>query len=37
MPNGALLTLPAGILKVGLLVSQIKRADLTNEEFRELL
>jgi hypothetical protein len=33
MPNGALVSLPGGILKTGLLLDQIKSADMTPEEF----
>ncbi len=35
--NGALLSLPSGTLKVGLLEKQIKRAGMTIQEFLELL
>jgi len=37
MPNGELIVLPGGVLKVGLLVAQIKRAGLTVEEFEKEL
>ena len=37
MPNGKIVTLPAGVLRVGLLRHQIKLAGLTEEEFLELL
>jgi hypothetical protein len=37
MPNGQTVSLPTGILKIGLLRSQIKAAGLTDEEFSELL
>jgi hypothetical protein len=37
MPNGALLELPGGVLKVGLLRSQIRRAGLTVEQFEKEL
>ena len=37
MPNGQLIELPSGILKTGLLRSQIRRAGLTVEQFMEAL
>jgi hypothetical protein len=37
MPNGALIELPSGILKVGLLRAQIRRAGLTVEQFEKEL
>jgi hypothetical protein len=37
MPNGRRLSLPSGILKVGLLKAQIKAAGLSEDEFLELL
>lgn len=37
MPNGGLLTIPSGTLKIGLLVNLIKRAGVTREEFEERL
>jgi hypothetical protein len=37
MPNGTLIELPSGVLKVGLLRAQIRRAGLTIEEFEESL
>jgi len=37
MPNGKRLSLPNGVLKVGLLRAQIKVAGLTEEQFLELL
>lgn len=37
MPNGNRLSLPSGVLKVGLLKAQIKAAGMTEEEFLELL
>jgi hypothetical protein len=37
MPNGRRISLPSGILKVGLLKHEIKSAGLTEEEFLELL
>lgn len=38
MPNGMIITIPSkGAVKVGLLKAAIKRADLTEEEFSELL
>jgi len=37
MPNGKLVSLPSGKLKVGLLESQIKRAGLTVNEFLNAL
>jgi predicted RNA binding protein YcfA (HicA-like mRNA interferase family) len=37
MPNGKLISLPAGVLKTGLLRHQIKLAGLSEEEFDGLL
>ncbi len=37
MPNGMRVSLPHGILKVGLLKAQIKVAGLSEDEFLELL
>jgi predicted RNA binding protein YcfA (HicA-like mRNA interferase family) len=37
MPNGKLISLPSGVLKVGLLRHQIKLAGLTEEEFHALV
>jgi len=37
MPNGKLVSLPSGKLKKGLIENQIKRADLTVEQFLQLL
>ena len=37
MPNGRLIELPTGTLKIGLLIAQIRRAGLTTEEFEEAL
>ncbi len=38
MPNGRILTIPGrGDLKIGLLKDAIKKADLTEEQFLELL
>jgi predicted RNA binding protein YcfA (HicA-like mRNA interferase family) len=37
MPNGNVLAVPAGILKVGLLKHLVKTADLSEDEFAELL
>lgn len=37
MPNGRHLSIPAGVLKVGLLKHLIKMADITEEEFLRLL
>lgn len=37
MPNGTLIELPSGTLKIGLLISQIRRAGLTTAEFEEAL
>ncbi len=37
MPNGQLIVLPSGILKTGLLRSQIRRAGFTEDQFREAL
>ena len=37
LPNGALIQLPSGTLKIGLLAAQIRRAGLTVEEFRGAL
>jgi len=37
MPNGNRLSLPSGVLKIGLLKAQIKAAGLSEEEFLELL
>ena len=37
MPNGNRLSLPSGVLKLGLLRAQIKAAGLTEDEFLELL
>lgn len=37
MSNGRMLSVPAGILKIGLLRRLIQRADLTDEQFEKLL
>ncbi len=37
MPNGHIVSLPTGIMKAGLLSSEIKKSDLTVERFAELL
>jgi len=37
MPNGHHLSVPAGVLKVGLLKHLIKMADISEEEFLRLL
>jgi predicted RNA binding protein YcfA (HicA-like mRNA interferase family) len=37
MPNGVNLSVPSGIVKVGLLRSLIRSAELTDEEFLESL
>jgi hypothetical protein len=37
MPNGVVVSLPTGVVKVGLLISEIKKAGLTEEAFIELL
>lgn len=37
MPNGQLIVLPSGILKTGLLRSQIRRAGFTEDQFKEAL
>ena len=37
MPNGNLVVLPSGVLKVGLLISQIRHAGLSEDEFEEAL
>lgn len=38
MPNGRILTIPGrGAIKIGLLKDAIKKAGLTEEQFRELL
>ena len=37
MPNGRILSIPSGTLKIGLLMHLIKAADLTEEEFEKLL
>jgi len=37
MPNGRHLSIPAGVLKVGLLKHLIKMADISEEEFLRLL
>jgi hypothetical protein len=37
MTNGKNLSIPSGILKVGLLKSLVKSADLTEDEFRSYL
>ena len=37
MPNGNRLSLPTGVLKVGLLKGQIKAAGLTEDQFMEVL
>ena len=37
MPNGNLVSIPTGIVKIGLLRSEIAKAGLTEEEFREFL
>jgi hypothetical protein len=37
MPNGAIVSLPTGILKVGLLQSQVRRAELADDDFLNAL
>lgn len=37
MPNGKIVSLPTGVLMIGLLKAQIKVAGLSDEEFDELL
>lgn len=37
MPNGAIVSIPTGTVKVGLLLSQIRKADRTPEEFLDAL
>jgi hypothetical protein len=37
MPNGAVLSIPSGVLKVGTLETLVKRSDLSVEEFVALL
>ena len=37
MPNGELIELPTGVLKVGLLMKAIRRAGHTVDEFKEAL
>ncbi len=37
MPNGQLITIPTGEVKIGLLKTAIRKAGLTEEEFMELL
>ena len=37
MPNGALLAVPTGTLKIGLLHRLIRRAGVTDEQFEEAL
>ena len=37
MPNGALLAIPTGTLKIGLLHRLIRRAGVTVQEFEEVL
>jgi hypothetical protein len=37
MPNGVVVSLPTGVIKVGLLIAEIKKAGLTEEAFSELL
>ena len=37
MPNGHIVSLPTGVIKVGLLQSEVKKAGLSMEEFLELL
>ena len=37
MPNGRVCSFPTGVLKIGLLMHEIKMADKTEEEFRGAL
>jgi len=37
MPNGKNLSVPAGVLGIGLLKRLIRLADMTDEQFHELL
>lgn len=37
MPNGQLIVLPSGILKTGMLRSQIRRASFSEDQFKEVL
>jgi hypothetical protein len=37
MPNGHIVSLPAGIIRVGLLQSEVRKSGLTMEQFMELL
>ena len=37
MPNGHIVSLPTGIIKTGLLEAEIKRSELTVEQFIDLL
>jgi hypothetical protein len=37
MPNGRNLSVPSGVLRIGLLQRLIERADLTEDEFEALL
>jgi hypothetical protein len=37
MPNGHIVSLPTGIIKVGLLQSEVRKSGLTMEQFLELL
>ena len=37
MPNGHIVSLPTGVIKVGLLQSEVRKSGLTMERFLELL
>lgn len=37
MPNGRVCSFPTGVLKIGLLVHEIKMAGKTEEEFRDAI
>jgi hypothetical protein len=37
MPNGHIVSLPTGVIKTGILSSEIKKSGLTVDQFEELL
>jgi hypothetical protein len=37
MPNGHIVSLPTGVLKVGLLSSEIRKSGLTTDQFAALI
>jgi hypothetical protein len=37
MPNGHIVSLPTGVIKIGLLQSEVKKSGMTMEQLQELL